>query len=225
VTGPPKPPYREWCDAVLAKAQDPAAPPGEIFFGPIGSTQKACFDAAQYSIRNGDLLLKRASRAVDDQIIAGLGRSPYCHAAMAAWWNGVLMLLEMMQWRGGRTLPLFRCVDAHPGRWDVFEVNPGERWTFRRTDAVQTMIRLTGTRYGWRNLAAAAWRRLPIVRLMVPPLTDDKLNGSPPFCSQAVSRACRAGGVDPVPFLADEATEPGDLARSTFFRYRFTLIP
>ena len=31
------------------------------------------------------------------------------------------------------------------------------------------------------------------------------------------------GGVDPVPHLADRLTEPADLARSPFFRYRFTL--
>jgi hypothetical protein len=35
--------------------------------------------------------------------------------------------------------------------------------------------------------------------------------------------ACRAGGVDPVPNLADRLTEPADLARSPFFEYRFTL--
>ena len=42
---------------------------------------------------------------------------------------------------------------------------------------------------------------------------------------EAVSRACRRGGVDPVPNLADRLTEPGDLARSAFFGYRFTLLP
>ena len=37
--------------------------------------------------------------------------------------------------------------------------------------------------------------------------------------------AMRAGGVDPVPNLADRLTEPGDLARSAFYEYRFTLLP
>jgi len=62
------------------------------------------------------------------------------------------------------------------------------------------------------------------VRLFVRPETDDAANGThPPFCSQAVALACRAGGVDPVPQLADRLTEPGDLARSPFFAYLFTL--
>jgi hypothetical protein len=72
--------------------------------------------------------------------------------------------------------------------------------------------------------AVASW--LPVVRWLVRPVTDDRANGAhPPFCSQAVAIACRAGGVDPVPNLADRLTEPGDLARSPFFRYRFTLVP
>jgi hypothetical protein len=33
------------------------------------------------------------------------------------------------------------------------------------------------------------------------------------------------GGVDPVPDLANRETEPADLARSPFYRYRFTLAP
>jgi len=33
------------------------------------------------------------------------------------------------------------------------------------------------------------------------------------------------GGVDPVKHLADRLTEPADLARSPFYKYRFTLVP
>ena len=33
------------------------------------------------------------------------------------------------------------------------------------------------------------------------------------------------GGVDPVPHLADRLTEPADLARSPFYKYRCTLLP
>ena len=52
---------------------------------------------------------------------------------------------------------------------------------------------------------------------------EQRKDGDPPFCSEAVSIAVQAGGVDPVPTLADRYTEPGDLARSLFFHYRFTL--
>ncbi len=64
-----------------------------------------------------------------------------------------------------------------------------------------------------------------MVRFLVTPDEDDAENArTPPFCSQAVSMACRLGGVDPVPHLADRLTEPADLSRSTFFRYQFTLV-
>lgn len=180
---------------------------------------------ARGTINDCDLLLRRAEACPSSQAIAAGGRSIYSHAAMACWWRGNLMCLEFVEWHGGRAVHFSRLVEAQPGLWDVFETNPERRWRFVPDQAANAMIRLTGLRYGWHNLARASLRHLPIVRLFVaPPLVDEKDDGSP-FCSQAVSRACRCGGVDPVPFLADRATEPGDLARSNFFRYRFTLVP
>ena len=69
-----------------------------------------------------------------------------------------------------------------------------------RQAAVAAMIGITGQRYGWQSLLWAAMVHLPIVRLLVRPDTNDAANGSLPFCTQAVARACR---VDPVPRLAD----------------------
>ena len=88
------------------------------------------------------------------------------------------------------------------------------------------MIGITGKRYGWLSLFRAALLHLPVFRFLVQPDTDDlETPRWPPFCSQAVSMADREGGVDPVPNLADRLTEPGDLARSSFYRYMFTLVP
>jgi hypothetical protein len=71
----------------------------------------------------------------------------------------------------------------------------------------------------------AALRHAPLCRLLVHPDSDDqRATHQPPFCSQASTMADRiGGGVDPVPHLADRLTEPADLARSPFYRYRFTL--
>ena len=76
-----------------------------------------------------------------------------------------------------------------------------------------------------REIALAALRHLPLGRLLVAPDLDDaKALDQPPYCSQACVMADRiGGGVDPVPQLADRLTEPADLARSPFYRYRFTL--
>ncbi len=142
---------------------------------------------------------------------------------MAAWWNRRLMCLETVQGCGGHALLLSTVVHDMPGRIDVYRANATCR-RFDRLAAVNAMIEITGRHYGWWSLLRVSLTHLPFIRLVVRPKTDDNLNGSLPFCSQAVSRACRAGGVDPVPNLADCATEPGDLARSAFFRYRFTLV-
>jgi hypothetical protein len=182
------------------------------------------YDRAQREIRDADLLLFRRGRGLVDRMIAASGRSLYVHAAMAAWWRDDLMCLETLQLRDGRAVCLAGQVARFPGRWDVYETNPDDRLPFDRVAAVRTMKRFTGTRYGWWNVLRIALRRLPIARWLVRPVTDDLADGThPPFCSQAVAIACRAGGVDPVPNLADRLTEPGDLARSPFFRYRFTL--
>jgi hypothetical protein len=181
---------------------------------------------ARSQIRDADLLLFRRVGGPVHRLIAAGGRSQYVHAAMAAWWGKDLMCLEMLQFRGGRAVCLSGQVRENPGCWDVYETNPRNRQAFDRTAAVRAMKRFTGTRYGWWNLLRAGVRHLPFVRWFVRPLTDDRIDGiHPPFCSQAAAIACRAGGFDPVPNLPDRLTEPGDLARSPFFRYRFTLLP
>ncbi|MCD4727102.1 MAG: hypothetical protein K8R46_05550 [Pirellulales bacterium] len=178
---------------------------------------------ARRQIRGGDLLLFRP-RGFVWRAIAVAGRSEYTHAAMAGWWSRRLMCVEMCS-RGGRALLLSNIVHRWPGAIDVYRANAsGQR--FSRAAAVHAMIKITGRRYGWFNLFRAALLHLPLFRFLVAPDTDDTAESAachPPFCSQAVAMATRAGGVDPVPNLADRLTEPGDLARSPFYRYRFTL--
>jgi len=182
-------------------------------------------------IRGGDLLLFRP-RGLLWRVVGVAGRSEYTHAAMAGWWTWRVMCIEMCS-RGGRATLLSNHVRRWPGAIDVYRANAtgtgrasGTRdLTFSRTKAVRAMIGITGRRYGWFNLFRAALLHLPIFRFLVAPDADDAADSAwPPFCSQAVAAATRAGGVDPVPRLADRLTEPGDLARSPFYAYRFTLV-
>ena len=180
------------------------------------------------SIRDGDLLLFRP-RGWIWRAIAVAGRSEYCHAAMAGWWGGRLMNVEMTS-GGGRAQLLSNLVERWPGVIDVYAANATHR-RFSREKALSAMIGITGQDYGTHNLFRVAMYHTPVVRFFMQPDTDEeegsrsKVQGStwPPFCSQAVSLACRAGGVRPVPHLADRSIEPADLARTTFFKYRFTL--
>jgi hypothetical protein len=182
------------------------------------------YNTAREKIRDGDVLLFRRRRGLMGKLIATAGRSAYSHAAMAAWWNDRLMCLETAQGCGGRAVLLSTLVEDAPGRIDVFRALPKLR-RFHRRSAVETMIEITGRRYGWTALVKAALVHLPFVRFMVRVETDDAADGHLLFCSQAVARAYRLGGLDPVPNLADRMTEPGDLARSAVLEYRFTLGP
>ena len=174
-------------------------------------------------IAAGDLLLFRRLG-----LISLAGRGLHSHAAKVGRWKEDLLCLEVREWVGGRVVTLASQVRRYPGRIDVYETNPDLRWPqYDRAGAVGHMRRLGGCDYGWGNVLAAALVHLPGIRLLARPNTNDRLaDRRPPFCSQAVAAAERVGGgVDPVPYLADRLTEPADLARSLFYRYRFTLLP
>ena len=178
---------------------------------------------ARRQIADADLLLYRRRSPIS---IAGRGR--HSHAAKAAWWEGDLFCLEIREWVGGRAVTLSSQVRRYPGRIDVYGTNPDGRWPeYDRAAASRFMRRLAGCDYGYRGLIGAALLHLPVVRWFVRANMDDEAaDRRPPFCSHACAMADRlGGGVDPVPHLADRLTEPADLARSPFYRYRFTLTP
>jgi hypothetical protein len=180
------------------------------------------YSQARRQIHDADLLLFRP-RTWYTKAIAVAGRSEYVHAAMAGWWNGRLMCVEMTS-GGGRAQLLSNIVEQWPGSCDVYRSNGKRGHRFSRAKALAAMVEITGKPYGTVALWHAAWLHIPIWRFLVAPALDDAdVSGLPLFCSEAVSVACKRGGVDPVPNLADQITEPGDLARSAFFAYKFTL--
>jgi hypothetical protein len=176
----------------------------------------------RHAIRDGDLLLFRRR-----SVISIAGRGLHSHAAKAAWWDTDLFCLEVRELCGGRAVTLSSQVRRFPGRIDVFQVNPEDRWPeYDRQGATEFIRRLCGCPYGYAGVAVAGLLHLPVVRWLVrPDVSDGALDRRPPFCSQACAMSDRlGGGVDPVPHLADRITEPADLARSPFYQYRFTLL-
>jgi len=167
------------------------------------------------------------------RLIRASGRTRYCHVDMLARQgdrsDGDWELLGMLE-EGGRATPLAEEVPSYPGRLAWYATNPQSRWTedreFCRKRAVRCMRRLLPGRYGWRAIGRMARFHLAFVRLFAQPdLDDESPRRGRPVCSTAVAEAIHFGGVDPVLELADADTEPGDLARSHFFRYQAHLVP
>jgi hypothetical protein len=184
------------------------------------------------SLRQGDLLLWKASGNPASFLIGVFGRAGISHAAQVKGRPNQWQLQEVVQWHGGQVRPLDEAIRQEPGRILWYAANAGNRWPqWSPTLAVRKFDRLIGCRYGWWNLLRVGLLHFPLLRslmscLLIRQATDDKAGEGPaPFCSQAVAIAARAGGVDPVPHLADDCTEPADLARSLFYEYQATLVP
>ena len=181
-------------------------------------------DSLEGLAQPGDLLLYRDSTSLVEILISRGGRSLYGHAGMLAKKGGRWIVLEMIQWHGGRWRYLDDAVRDDPGRWDVFLSNAGNRWDWNRSRAVAEMNRFVGRPYGWKHLIYDGLLHLPLIRAAVPVVTSDTdADRHSPFCSEAYSIACHLAGVDMVPNLPARLTEPGDLARSLFVDYSCTL--
>jgi hypothetical protein len=179
--------------------------------------------------QDGDLLLYRPLRwDVIGWLIARSGMGEFCHAAMVA--RDLMPLVLEVTRRGGRESSLKSQVWQWPGRIVWYRIcipeysDFGYKW-YDRTAMVARMRQFIGTKYGWWRLLGTAIRHALLMRILLPVPKDDEADRYPPFCSEAVSIAVRAGGVDPVPGLGDRVTEPADLARSMFWRRAGRLVP
>ena len=134
------------------------------------------------AIRDGDLLLYRRRG-----LVSAAGRGVHSHAAKAAWWEGDLYCVEICQFRGGRAVTLRSQVGRYPGRIDVFETNPDNRWPdYDRRQAVRMMRQLAGCHYGYRGLLWAAAMHFPCVRWWVrlDDENDPRQLTRPPFAAR-----------------------------------------
>lgn len=159
-------------------------------------------------------------------LIKMAGRGEHSHSAKFCWINGIPFVVEVKEWIGGRAVTLESQVKLYNGRIDVFKTNPYHIPTYSRKGAMEYMLRMAGSPYGWGNIKTASLCHLVGFRLLnTTNLDDDEVPTGPPFCSEATALADRlGGGIDPVPHLADSMTYPADLTRSNFYSYLFTLV-
>ena len=187
--------------------------------------EKRRFAAAVKDLRSGDLLLYRAGWRPWHWLHRGTVYSR--RAAMLARghdWPGQWQVLET-RFGGGKVSLLPAEVDRWPGRIDVFQANPSKRFPmFSRNDAVAMMRDFARKRYSRSRLFRWAYLCLPIFWRLVK-ARDDPWFWWPAPGSSTIAVAYGNGGVDPVPLIGDRRASPADLARSSFFKYRFTLVP
>jgi len=200
-------------------------------------------EAEQY-IKEGDVLLFRG-RGLSSWLIKRYGSGVHSHAAMAHWDNDNLECIEFREFKGGRAVSLKSQVETHPDNIDIFRparqihsMNfsgwPENMEAYDREEQIDifnedtakevtdVMLQLTGLPYGWKNIWKLAKHYLPFARLAKQNIKDDDpMNVF--VCSTAVAYAFRKAYIDPVPYLADSAVMPADLARSALFKYQFTI--
>jgi hypothetical protein len=161
------------------------------------------------------------------------GGGPHTHSGIfERTTSGGVNILELREFRGGRSLPLLAHYRESPGAIDVFSPNAGGRWPEWDADgAVRVMRELVTCGYGYRGILRVALRHLPFLWRLYKIDTSDvcvdqRDAGIRPFCSHAVALAAQVGGnVDPVPRLPDYLVEPSHLTRSLFYRYEFSIAP
>tara|TARA_R110000824_G_scaffold282601_18_gene470916 strand:- start:1427 stop:2041 length:615 start_codon:yes stop_codon:yes gene_type:complete len=184
---------------------------------------------ARSLIQEGDVLLFRGKGLIS-WLIKRYGSGVHSHSAIAHWDDDNLECVEFREFRGGRAVSLKTQIETHPNNIDVFRaanvVQYGEeRFEFTNETAKEVsniMINLSGLPYGWKNICKLIKHYLPFWRLAKQNVKDD--DPTKVFvCSTAVAYAYRKAYLDPVPYLADSAVMPSDLARSSLFRYQFTI--
>ena len=197
------------------------------------------YSLCKHLIREADVILFRKSNFPSVSWWIGLySQSPYSHIGLAHWDKGELYCLEFREFKGSRTYLMNDYIKEEENRIDIFRVC--DKIKFTGTDPKDTIEKeFTPTiakditnyalelmakynKYGWQ-LIWKIWRTyLPFVRVWRNVKYDDS-NGSIYVCSTLVTQTYRKHYLDPVPFLADEYTKPGDIARSAILRRIFSI--
>ena len=168
------------------------------------------YPAIRDEIQDGDILLFRG-KSWRSRLICWITGSPYSHAAILAWWNGRLMVLEAVP-TGVVTSRMSLVVSKYSGKVELWTTDEH----LSRFEVIRTAQLLLGKRYSkfklFRNL-----KQLVFGRGRDGPI-DPEAAPEDFVCSEFVSRVWRAGGVDLVKDAPDVYTKPCDIAKSPSVR-------
>ncbi len=113
---------------------------------------------------------------------------------------------------------------AAMAHWDDDDLQCVEFREFKggRAVSMKSQVATHPNNIDWKNFWKLGKHYLPFCRLAEQNIKDnDPTNVF--VCSTAVVYAYRQAYIDPVPYLADSAVTPADLARSCLFEYKFTI--
>lgn len=196
-------------------------------------------------INDADVLLFQPSGIIGS-LISRYTNSPYSHAALAYWNAGRLYALEFREFKGSRQYLLSSYIEEGDKidvfrpvkRFDMPYLTKDESFNkpcvlYKQMDftpsvahsITKTALDLIGIKYSWWNIVKMAGTYIPFIRLHRFHKTDDHYFKTHSFvCSTLVTFSYRKNFIDPVPFLADRYTTPGDLARSAMFYKLFEIL-
>lgn len=191
-------------------------------------------------IQDADILLFRhPSFPAVGWWIAKYGETPYSHVGIANWNKNRLCCAEFREFIGSRNDYLINQLYCKNQLIDVYRVskvctvpyyNDG-RVSFKThkfdyftaKKIVEEAKTLIGKPYNWKTIFRIAKTYIPFVRLFTDKTRDRNLNELPMVCSTLINNLYKKHFKDLVPFIADEYTAPGDIARSSDINYLFTL--
>ena len=200
------------------------------------------FAQARPLINESDVLLFRGKGLIS-RCIKHFTDSHYTHIGLASWVNGagnsdsILEIVELKEFKGGRSTNLERMVKKYDARIDVLrpipyfvslKFNPEtcevelERKDFDGKLVTREMRRHSGRSYGYWTIFKILWNKL--TGCSRTKMTQD--NTDEPkilVCSSAVAYCFSKYGYDLVPNKGDGYNSPGDISRSTRLNYLFTL--
>jgi hypothetical protein len=163
------------------------------------------YNKVREQIRNADVLLFR-NTSLKSKIICWLLKKHYTHTAIAAWWNQRLMVIESVEKKGVRTLPLSEAIRKYHGDIDLYKPALSDK---KRQEIVDDASSFLGLDYGlWAAIKLGIALLLKERRLNVEEVRETLI------CSEAVSKFFRRNGCDLCPEISDGNTHPDDISQS-----------
>lgn len=186
-------------------------------------------------IKEADVLLFQCGRFPGiGWWIATYSQSPYSHVGLAHWENEELYCLEFREFKGARKVLMDDYVKEckidvfRPYQKVIIPTLTGDIHKTFTPDIAQAIttdaLKLINSHqpYGWKIIWQIARTYTPFARLWNRPKYKDT-NGNLYVCSTLITKTYRKHFIDPVDFLSDEYTKPGDIARANIFYRLFTI--